>query len=95
MRNHQQAEKKEQQRIKDIVLNLDFRDEAETTDGEDPLSYALHPNRNRLQGVASDGCHRNAFIRRYKGNHSAITSNPPSGGARSKSSANPTPVLPC
>ena len=41
MRNQQQAEKLEQKRIKNIVLNLDLRDDNESTDGEDPFSYLL------------------------------------------------------
>jgi regulator of nonsense transcripts 2 len=47
MRHQQQAEKEEQQRIKNLVLNLDLRDENEGPDGGDPLSYPLQPNLNK------------------------------------------------
>jgi regulator of nonsense transcripts 2 len=47
MRHQQQAEKEEQQRIKNLVLNLDLRDENDGPDGGDPLSYPLQPNPNK------------------------------------------------
>ena len=47
MRHQQQAEKEEQQRIKNLVLNLDLRDENDGPDGGDPLSYPLQPNLNK------------------------------------------------
>lgn len=46
MLRQQQAEKLEQQRIKNLVLKLDLRDENDGPDGEDPLSYLLQPNPN-------------------------------------------------
>jgi regulator of nonsense transcripts 2 len=49
MLRQQQAEKEEQQRIKNLVLNLDLRDENDGPDGEDPLSYLLQPNPNISQ----------------------------------------------
>jgi len=45
MRSQQQAEKEEQQRIKNLVLNYDLRDENEGTDGELPFPYEPNPNR--------------------------------------------------
>lgn len=45
MRNQQQAERAEQQRIKNLVLNYDLREENEQ-DGDSPLS-SLQPNPNR------------------------------------------------
>jgi regulator of nonsense transcripts 2 len=47
MRHQQQAEKEEQQRIKNLVLNLDLRDENDGPDGGDSLSYPLQPNLNK------------------------------------------------
>ncbi|KAJ9657550.1 mRNA decay protein [Coniosporium apollinis] len=46
MRTQQQAEKEEQQRIKNLVLNYDLRDEAEA-DGDPNFHYILQPNFNR------------------------------------------------
>ena len=53
MRNQQQAERAEQQRIKNLVLNYDLREESEV-DGDPPLSSVnnyyntiLQPNPNR------------------------------------------------
>ena len=45
MRNQQQAERAEQQRIKNLVLNYDLREEIEQ-DGDSPLS-SVQPNPNR------------------------------------------------
>jgi len=52
MRNKQQAEKEEQQRIKNLVLNYDMRDEPES-DGEPSFRFPLtrNPNRNRTETV--------------------------------------------
>lgn len=47
MRNKQQADKEEQQRIKSLVLNYnEARDDADDT-GELPFSFTLRPNSNR------------------------------------------------
>ncbi|KAF1361461.1 nonsense-mediated mRNA decay factor [Lizonia empirigonia] len=47
MRNKQQAEKEEQQRIKSLVLNYnEARDDVDDT-GESPFSFTLSPNTNR------------------------------------------------
>jgi regulator of nonsense transcripts 2 len=46
MRRQQQAEKEEQQRIKNLVLNLELRDEGDAVEGDNPLSYVLQPNPN-------------------------------------------------
>lgn len=48
MRSQQQAEKEEQQRIKNLVLNYDLRDENDgnSVDGESP-DFFLQPNPNR------------------------------------------------
>lgn len=67
MRNQQQAQKLEQKRIKDIVLNLDLRDEGEVIDGEDPFSFPLERNPNRanpLRNVhyGADAVNRTAAI---------------------------------
>ncbi|PSN70596.1 ARM repeat-containing protein [Corynespora cassiicola Philippines] len=50
MRNKQQAEREEQQRIKNLVLNYDLRDDNDT-DGDFPFQYPLsaNPNRNRAE----------------------------------------------
>jgi hypothetical protein len=45
MRSQQQAEKEEQQRIKNLVLNYDLRDENEGSDGESQ-SFLLQRNLN-------------------------------------------------
>jgi hypothetical protein len=45
MRHQQEAEKEEKKRLKDLVLNLDLRDDTEP-DGIDPFSYLLKPNPN-------------------------------------------------
>jgi hypothetical protein len=48
MRTQQQAEKEEQQRIKNLVLNYDLTtDENDGTNGDSNISY-LQPNPNRL-----------------------------------------------
>lgn len=50
MRNKQQAEREEQQRIKNLVLNYDLRDD--DAEGEAPFSYAplqSNPNRTRTE----------------------------------------------
>jgi regulator of nonsense transcripts 2 len=48
MRNQQQAEKEEQQRIKNLVLNYDLTtDENDGTNGDDDLSFFLQPNPNK------------------------------------------------
>jgi regulator of nonsense transcripts 2 len=46
MRSKQQAEKEEQQRIKNLVLNYELRDDNDA-EGEFPFSSHLHPNPNR------------------------------------------------
>jgi regulator of nonsense transcripts 2 len=53
MRNKQQAEKEEQQRIKNLVLNYDLRDD--DTDGDTPFHYTLQPNTNRKHTESSQG----------------------------------------
>lgn len=53
MRTQQEAEKAEQQRIKNLVLNYDLRDENEGVDGiTDPLSPSLQPNLNRKHYIS-------------------------------------------
>lgn len=55
MKSQKQAEREEQQRIKNLVLNYDLRDEGEQHDGEDDFSIKsiLQPNPNTkgLQGL--------------------------------------------
>jgi regulator of nonsense transcripts 2 len=46
MRSKQQAEKEEQQRIKNLVLNYELRDDNDT-EGTLPFLYHLHPNPNK------------------------------------------------
>ncbi|GAB7349009.1 hypothetical protein MBLNU459_g7982t1 [Dothideomycetes sp. NU459] len=46
MRTQQQAERAEQQRIKNLVLNYDLRDD-DSADGESAFHYVLQPNTNR------------------------------------------------
>jgi len=46
MRTQQQAERAEQQRIKNLVLNYDLRDD-DANDGESASHNILHPNTNR------------------------------------------------
>ena len=53
MKNQQQAEREEQQRIKNLVLNLDLR-EAEETDG-DTNSNPLIPNANLIHTTRGAG----------------------------------------
>jgi regulator of nonsense transcripts 2 len=52
MRSQQQAEKEEQQRIKNLVLNYDLRDENEGSDGE---SQFFFPQRNFDQSNIANG----------------------------------------
>ncbi|KAH7128795.1 armadillo-type protein [Dendryphion nanum] len=54
MRNKQQAEKEEQQRIKNLVLNYDLRDDNDT-EGESPFFYTLQPNINRTRTETTQG----------------------------------------
>jgi regulator of nonsense transcripts 2 len=55
MRNKQQAEKEEQQRIKSLVLNYnEARDDVDDT-GESPFSYTLLPNTNRTRTETQQG----------------------------------------
>lgn len=54
MRNKQQAEREEQQRIKNLVLNYDLRDD--DAEGESPfLSEPLRPNTNRTRTETKQG----------------------------------------
>jgi regulator of nonsense transcripts 2 len=53
MRNKQQAEKEEQQRIKNLVLNYDLRDD--DTDGDSPFLFTLQRNPNRKHTETSQG----------------------------------------
>jgi regulator of nonsense transcripts 2 len=55
MRNKQQADKEEQQRIKSLVLNYnEARDDGEET-GDLPFHYTLQPNTNRKRTETSEG----------------------------------------
>ena len=49
MRHQQEAEKEEKKRLKNLVLNLDLRDDGDN-DGTDPFSYLLQPNPNVKAG---------------------------------------------
>jgi regulator of nonsense transcripts 2 len=54
MRSKQQAEREEQQRIKNLVLNYDLRDENEP-DGDSEFLYILQPNPNRKYTETGQG----------------------------------------
>jgi regulator of nonsense transcripts 2 len=55
MRNKQQADKEEQQRIKSLVLNYnEARDDGEEP-GDSPFHYTLQPNANRKHAETSKG----------------------------------------
>ncbi|KAI4605334.1 hypothetical protein J4E83_010686 [Alternaria metachromatica] len=50
MRNKQQADTEERQRIKSLVLNYnEARDDADDTTGDAPFHYTLQPNTNRIR----------------------------------------------
>jgi regulator of nonsense transcripts 2 len=67
MRHQQEAEKEEKKRLKDLVLNLDLRDDTDA-DGIDPLSFLLQPNPNvRIGRPISTG----RFILRRDRHHSS------------------------
>ncbi|KAF1940023.1 ARM repeat-containing protein [Clathrospora elynae] len=56
MRNKQQADKEEQQRIKSLVLNYnEARDDADDTTGDSPFHYTLQPNTNRKRTETPEG----------------------------------------
>ena len=60
MRSKQQAEKEEQQRIKNLVLNYDLRDD--DADGDCTLSSPLTANLNRRNAEAREGLEKhNAY----------------------------------
>jgi len=54
MKSKQQEEREEQQRIKNLVLNYDLRDENDN-DGDTPFLYSLQPNRNRKHTETDQG----------------------------------------
>ncbi|KAF2476168.1 ARM repeat-containing protein [Lindgomyces ingoldianus] len=54
MRSKQQAEREEQQRIKNLVLNYDLRDDNDT-DGDSPFHFSLQPNFNRKRTETGQG----------------------------------------
>lgn len=58
MRSQQQAERAEQQRIKNLVLNYDLRDD-DSTDGDTAFSYLLQPNTNRSSFNSKSDPHNN------------------------------------
>jgi regulator of nonsense transcripts 2 len=53
MRSKQQAEREEQQRIKNLVLNYDLRDD--DAEGDSPFHFALNRNTNRKHTESSQG----------------------------------------
>ena len=61
MKTQQQAEREEQQRIKNLVLNYDLRDDSEQNDGEHDISssrFSLlpkNPNAKGIKGVEKRG----------------------------------------
>jgi regulator of nonsense transcripts 2 len=63
MKSKQQAEREEQQRIKNLVLNYDLRDENDN-EGDSPFLYTLQPNRNRKHTETMQGLEKqhNPFI---------------------------------
>ncbi|KAF2193227.1 ARM repeat-containing protein [Zopfia rhizophila CBS 207.26] len=54
MRSKQQAEKEEQQRIKNLVLNYDLRDDNDA-DGDSTFHYPLQRNPNRMHAETVEG----------------------------------------
>ena len=55
MRNKQQADREEQQRIKSLVLNYnEARDDGDDT-GDSPFSFTLQPNTNRIRTESPQG----------------------------------------
>jgi regulator of nonsense transcripts 2 len=54
MRSHQQAEREEQQRIKNLVLKYDLRDEQDP-DGDSHFHNTLQPNTNRSNTKSPQG----------------------------------------
>lgn len=78
MKTQQQAEREEQQRIKNLVLNYDLRDDADAHDGEENhFNYVLRPNTN-TKGF--EGLER----------HSASTASHPHARPADKSGTNRT-----
>ncbi|KAF2722866.1 ARM repeat-containing protein [Polychaeton citri CBS 116435] len=59
MRTQQQAERAEQQRIKNLVLNYDLTDDTNQTDGEEPaFHYVRSPNSKRARLVGKGSLNR-------------------------------------
>lgn len=63
MRSQQQAEREEQQRIKNLVLNYDLGDDNDSNDGEDnPFSsniiFRQNPNTKQVKGPEKKGSYR-------------------------------------
>lgn len=54
MRTQQQAERAEQQRIKNLVLNYDLREEAESDGRDSNFHYILQPNPNKKQKSSAE-----------------------------------------
>lgn len=82
MRTQQEAERAEQQRIKNLVLNYDLRDENESDGDNDP---PLTPNLNKQQQISTQqqrgGCQRNH--RSQNGTTSLAPSRPNNTGSSS------------
>jgi regulator of nonsense transcripts 2 len=56
MRNKQQADTEERQRIKSLVLNYnEARDDADDTTGDSPFHFTLSPNTNRIRTETLQG----------------------------------------
>jgi len=69
MKHHQEAEKEEKKRLKDLVLNLDLRDDPDA-DGTDPLSTnMLMPNPNVKAGRLSHSHGRSTSRRENSNRH--------------------------
>ncbi|KAK2758364.1 hypothetical protein FQN54_004213 [Arachnomyces sp. PD_36] len=73
MKTQQQAEREEQQRIKNLVLNYDLRDDSEQNDGEDDISIDPftqgNPNTKGIKGLEK----RNASHRDPRSDKSSST----------------------
>jgi len=54
MRSKQEAEKEEQRRIKDLVLQYDMRKD-DDAEGDAPFHFSLQPNPNRIHTETSQG----------------------------------------
>lgn len=67
MKNQQQAEREEQQRIKNLVLNYDLQQNEDTDGGTDPGSPELHRNVNIHMSTQATNDRRRTITTAWKG----------------------------